>query len=143
MRGKKRVPKRTFEIDKYEDSDSSSDYDDLAKNRKKKTRETVTNRFDLFDPPRKIEKDPFLKSISRKITLLTLRVSHIENRLADYETRQEVEADENYLKDPPFAPPPRLPSFKHKAQSSSSTSPQEKSSSLQEYETQIDAPSNV
>ena len=143
MRGKKKVPTRTYEIDKYENSDSSYDYEKPSFKQKKIKRETPINRFDLFDPPRKVEKDPFLKSISRKITLLTLRVSHIENRLADYETRQEIETDDHYLKDPPFAPPPRLPSFKQKSQSESSHSTQEKSSSLQEYETQIDAPSNV
>lgn len=73
--------------------------------KKKKSETYGFNRFSLFSPPPPEEKDLFLNSISRKITLLTLRVSHIENRLADYETRAKPFNEENYLKDPPFAVP--------------------------------------
>ncbi|EAY02207.1 hypothetical protein TVAG_451070 [Trichomonas vaginalis G3] len=83
------------------------------------------NRFDLFDPKPVEEKDPFLNSISRKITLLTLRVSHIENRLADYETQAKIIDEQNYLKDPPFAIPQK--EIKLTSSRSSHSSPSQRS----------------
>ena len=103
MKGRGKTQPHQFEYGKYDDSDSSYEEDEIRTTCRKKNTQLATNRFDLFDPPRKKEQDPFLKSISRRITLLSLRVSHIENRLADYETREEVETQDNYLKEPLFS----------------------------------------
>lgn len=59
-------------------------------------------RYDFFNNYEENAFDPFLDDIARKITVLTMRVSHIENRLSFYETQRAIpDIDkENYLKDP-------------------------------------------
>lgn len=60
--------------------------------------------FDCFDPfPEEVEvRDPFLTDISQKIMLITLQVSRIENRLANYETYSCDDLKRPYmLQDPP------------------------------------------
>ena len=68
-------------------------------------------RFDCFfgeEPKRVDPEEAFLDSIAHKITHLALQVSRIENRLSDYETRQNDDLDKPYkLEDVPPKPSKR------------------------------------
>lgn len=108
------------------------------KQRKAKTPTKELNRYCCFeksimDEP---QSDPILDAIARKITLLTLRVSHIENRIAEYETKRKDEVkEEDYFKEvrfdyglPKYTRKKERPTLKNFNTSSSST-PQSKISS--------------
>lgn len=136
MKTRNKVPKKTYQ--EY-DSDDDDDEEVLVAKKAKKVK-PIPNRFDLFDPPRKPEKDNFLKGVSRRITLLSLRVSYIENRLADYETKYESDAidAQSFLRDPPYDPPKKLISNSKKFSTPSSYSPN--SNSIFDSENQIEQP---
>lgn len=78
----------------------------IAMKKKQNTHKTQPlRRFDCFFADKETRSDPedaFLDTIAKKINLLTLQISRIENRLSDYETKSTRDFASQYrLQDPP------------------------------------------